>query len=342
MFQVQEEIRQLRLTQAEKRLQLKEAATRRKLQEFKQQLLQSNTAEVSTGFTDRRHGVQSDPHSTVIPYSQSVMHPCSHSTSLKTEKVHYTPPATAPVERQVDGKRKKEQSLQFHNKFGTKPVISSLDHHHKQLSHNASEVATTTVKGNALSVDATSNCEQSVTNASAAHPKSLPCVVTMSTGGFQSTVPRDIQSTSPDAPRPKSLLTNNGDKPITSSLQRNPLPHAARPALNRPPDIAAQKSIQHSPDVPQVEKLFTQKQQTSSQLNVKEPSVLPLKPVHVLGTGQKSGIMLSEEAKETVYMCEVHQQRARVLRIRRCIAAAILIQRTWRKHRKSCLYSGVL
>lgn len=317
------------MTQAEKQLQLKEAATRRKLQEFKQQLLQSHTTQLSTGFIDRPHGVQSETHSTVIPYSQSVINPCSHSTAHETEKVHSTPPATAPVETQVDGKRKREPSLQFH---GTKPVLSSLDHR-KQPSYNALEAPTTTVKWNALSGDAPSNCELSVKDASTAHLKSLSYGETVSANGFHSTVPRDIQSTSPDVPCPKSLLTNNRDKPITS-LQGSPLPLVPRPSPNRPPDISVQKCIQHSPDVPQIEKPFTQKQQTSSQLNVKEPSVLPLKP---LGTGQKSCIMLSEEANERVYMSEVHQQRARVLRIRKCITAAILIQRTWRKHRQSCL-----
>ena len=330
------------MTQAEKQLQLKEAATRRKLQEFKQQLLHSPTTQLSTGFTDRQHGVQSETHSTVIPYSQSVINPCSHSTAHETEKVHYTPPATAPVETQFDGKRKKEPPLQFHNKFGTKPVLSSLDHH-KQSSYNASEAPTTTVKGNILSKAATSNCEQSVTDTTTAHLKFSPCVETVSTNGFHSTVPRDIQSTSPDVPCPNSLLTNNRDNPITS-LQRNPSPLAARPSPNRPQDISVQKCIQHSPNFHQVENLFTQKLQASSQVNIKEPSVsiLSLKPeskVRVLGTGQDSCTVLSEEAKERVYMGEVHQQRARVLRIRRCITAAILIQRTWRKHRQSCLCS---
>ena len=37
--------------------------------------------------------------------------------------------------------------------------------------------------------------------------------------------------------------------------------------------------------------------------------------------------------KETEYMSEVQKQRARVSRIRQCIAAATVIQRAWRQHR---------
>ena len=79
------------MSQAEKLLQLKEAATRRKLQELKQQLLHSNTALVSPGLSDEQHS----PVAT-IPHSQSVIQPYTHSTIPGNDRVHYTPPSTAP------------------------------------------------------------------------------------------------------------------------------------------------------------------------------------------------------------------------------------------------------
>ena len=49
---------------------------------------------------------------------------------------------------------------------------------------------------------------------------------------------------------------------------------------------------------------------------------------------QRPRLTIPEEARETEYMGAVQRQRARVSRIRRCIAAATLIQRAWRKYRE--------
>lgn len=273
MLQVQEEISQLRLAQAERQLQLKEASTRRKLQEFKQQLLHSNTAQLSADLADTQRGVQSEPRSTVIPGSQSVINPCSHFTA---HKLNYTPPATAPVERQAsDGRRHKEASLdvkKINSKLGRRTLFPS--DHLKESSHDGPEVPTTTVDETAITVATTSHCEQPVT------------------------------------------------KPLT---------------YVRPPDITVQKCIQHSSHGPQVEKDHTQNQQISSKLHSKTPKLLPHKlesMVHVLGTGQKTYTMLLEEIKERAYMSEVHQQKERVLKIRKCISAATVIQRAWRRYRQ--------
>ena len=88
VFQVQGEIEQLRVSQAEKLLQLKEAATRRKLQELKQQLLHSNTALVSPGPSDQQHSLV--PRTPTIPHSQSVVQSYPHSTTPGNESMHYT------------------------------------------------------------------------------------------------------------------------------------------------------------------------------------------------------------------------------------------------------------
>ena len=93
MFQVQEDIDQLRVSQVEKQLQLKEAATRRKIQELKQQLLQSpNTTHISpstsppgTGRPSPNHPmVESHTQTHVIPKSQPIKHPHPHSPGSET------------------------------------------------------------------------------------------------------------------------------------------------------------------------------------------------------------------------------------------------------------------
>ena len=53
-------------------------------------------------------------------------------------------------------------------------------------------------------------------------------------------------------------------------------------------------------------------------------------------TRQSSPLRLPEEMKEKEYMSAVEKRRARVSRIRRCIAAATVIQRAWRMHKERC------
>lgn len=47
---------------------------------------------------------------------------------------------------------------------------------------------------------------------------------------------------------------------------------------------------------------------------------------------EKTKVSLPEEYKETAYMSALDRQKARVARVRRCIAAATIIQRWWRTH----------
>ena len=54
---------------------------------------------------------------------------------------------------------------------------------------------------------------------------------------------------------------------------------------------------------------------------------------HITSSPPAEKLTVPVEAKETEYMSEVQKQRARVTRIRKCIAAATAIQRAWRKHR---------
>jgi len=71
----------------------------------------------------------------------------------------------------------------------------------------------------------------------------------------------------------------------------------------------------------------------------------PLNTSQQDNTGTRPRLTLPEEIKETEYMTAIQRQKARVSRIRRCIAAATVIQRAWREYKytmswrpsKSCL-----
>ena len=52
-----------------------------------------------------------------------------------------------------------------------------------------------------------------------------------------------------------------------------------------------------------------------------------------LSTKRTEKLTLPEEMKESEYMTAVQKQKCRVTRIRRCIVAATVIQRAWRRHR---------
>ena len=45
-------------------------------------------------------------------------------------------------------------------------------------------------------------------------------------------------------------------------------------------------------------------------------------------------LVIADDQRETSYMNTIRLQRSRVLKIRRCIAAATLIQRAWRKYKQ--------
>ena len=135
VFQVQGEIEQLRVSQAEKLLQLKEAATRRKLQELKQQLLHSNTALVSPGPSDQQHSSVS--RAPTIPHSQSVIQSYPHSTTPGNERLHYTPPSTAP-QQQTHAKQYSSSPRQTTTEVGRQSL--SLESSTRQENSNQEEL----------------------------------------------------------------------------------------------------------------------------------------------------------------------------------------------------------
>jgi len=62
----------------------------------------------------------------------------------------------------------------------------------------------------------------------------------------------------------------------------------------------------------------------------------PLNTSQQDNTGTRPRLTLPEEIKETEYMTAIQRQKARVSRIRRCIAAATVIQRAWREYKYTC------
>lgn len=129
---MKDEIEQLQVSQIEKQLHLKEMATRKKMQELKQQLQNvSNVATATHSPVSRPDHVlgQSPSHSTTeshtrsrdTPYSHSVIQPYTHSKSPGSGTNHSTPSPTVSHAQKLD---KKESKQNFMKDFDTTNVKS--------------------------------------------------------------------------------------------------------------------------------------------------------------------------------------------------------------------------
>ena len=313
------------MSQAEKQLELKEAATRRKLQELRQQLLQSPTAHPTSPSrpADLQQKTKSHSHSPVspssgIPHSNSVIQTYGHSTTSGGVSVSYKPPATAPQPQ----------------------------HQHTSYSDRQRAI----MERLAQSVDGRRNeQEYSSSQENSIHPNGQDLVTKQSDSPFQlhpqngkETAVKFIQSTDENekfnthAPtmssihaQPNSIKqTDTGKFPFTQNA----------PTHSQNQRDSKQQSIQHSHNTAAHMHHETKSPPTQKEPAFPQPyrhnSREPRKPESEKQAKQQR-MPLPEEVKEREYMSAVQQQRLRVSRIRRCIAAATVIQRVWRLHRQT-------
>ena len=358
---MQQEIERLRLSQAEKQLELKEAATRRRLWELKQQLLQSSTSQTTpppatstttatstataantataarisysqptaqptrnAAFPQSHSPVQSYPHSThsFLPHSQSLIQ--SYGDTVSNRQRHASkPPHTAPQQ---------------------------LKHTLEGTSHMPSESGDWLV----LSVDGRDSA------------RARKCAEEENPADFSSQMkdPKTRLFLQPTHTQDVTHGVNENIGKHTETTQLNPsrtfeaqpsLFHAVAPTESRTvshgEDTSQEghthlHSFKHIPTNSPASQHSPQKDTSSThQKVIPQPNLHSSKKVDDLSPPpeerktqllqKRQRLTLPDEIKETEYMSAVQRQRARVSRIRRCIAAATVIQRAWREHRET-------
>ena len=310
--QVQKEIEQLRVSQAEKQLELKEAATRRKLQELKQQLLESPTPHPPSPShpADLQHKTKSHSHSPVspssgIPHSNSVIQTYGHSTTSGGVSVSYKPPATAPQPQH------QHTSYSDRQRAIMERLAQSVDGRRNEQEYSSSQE--NSIHGQDLVQLHPQDAQETAVK------------FRQSTDENEKLNTYTLAMSSIHAQPSSTKQTDTGKLPFTQNA----------PTHSQNQRDSKQQSIQHSHDTAthhetkwpttQKEPAFSQPYRHNSRESRKPESEKQMK---------QQRMPLPEEVKEREYMSAVQQQRLRVSRIRRCIAAATVIQRAWRLHRQ--------
>ena len=301
-IQVQQQIEKLRISQMEKQLELKEAATKRKLLTLKQQLQNSRITSPPSEMTSPQYVFNKPPATAPVV------------TPAKTEQNSCIPKSESDrLAISVDGKwhtislRRKDES--------SRPIQHTPPQRSDETSSKAQSQSSNTTQSTAGYVDSTTEniTSQSLqTTTQAEFSRRLP-----------SSRPNESQT---QATRLDEHSTNstNMNKPLFSAWQQTPQ------------DICRQ--MDHPPKHKTV---VNQQSNTPEKANddiiYVEHNAEPRPNIVNVNSESRARLTLPEEIKETEYMTALQRQRARVSRIRRCIVAATVIQRTWKiyKHNKT-------
>lgn len=293
----------------EKQLELKEAATRRKLLALKQQL-QAGSSLPSQPPRRQVPGsfpLSADPHSTraherpsrppaTAPGAEKQVQgfdykavPRSESERLGVSvdglRPHWRLPGEDPDEREGTSPRKKELLSST-----TSPQMNA---HHMQQNQGVLQK---------------SGSKEQLMNSQVPKRSSKPAVVVQRPNA--STTQRDANTTGTPPTKPPQEQSKAG----LSEKRGRLTPHNSSEPTKHSPSSHTQVLVVQSTTAP------------TSTSSKSVPLGGPQQP-------SKARLTLPEEVKETEYMTALQRQRARVSRIRRCIVAATVIQRAWRAHR---------
>ena len=356
---MQEQIEKLKVSQIEKQLELKEAATRRKIQALKQQLQGS------------RNVVQSPPAPTSSAGLQpNTMYHSSHVDRLILEPSHMSPNSNnghAQLHSQ-QGVTRPSQSQQlsstvWREKAAVKPPATAPGTVQQgQLNkHSLVEVARSDI-GHTGSVNENRHiCDQHMNKTmQAAHvqlsfiPESQasPSSRANVTGPQQSVVGSLLKMRGKDADLPPSTntdckSTSNSRQLLQVSTTASHRHERTTPNLEAPSKSSGQHATtlnkcaeqphhyRKTNSVEQTNKEYVNQQSNfgTSLRRSQTTEERTLEPFQK-DDSPKPRLTLPEEVKETEYMTAVQRQKVRVSRIRRCIIAATVIQRAWREYKQ--------
>ena len=324
VYQIQKQIENLKLNQAEKELELKEATTRRKLQELKSQLLHSPSTQVTKKSSPVQSAFQYQNQSTWISdgdekgeqYSSSGPNsepePTSHKpvqsvdTSIEdilTQEVHL-------VHRRSQSKtdKKRGSSLQVKGS-GWEELVHSNRERSRAVASTSPESAYSTSSDTDQSSETRSLRDQgrkhNVMELSTSRNASVSS--TLLTGTQSCSTPTEAHFFNLSRP-PIGLSPKNTCSPTFTA-------HSSQHKSSRNKSLLYPRST-NSHSIPLKD---------SSQLQQSPPSSEVL----------KQRLSFPSKLEETDSLSGIQHQRSRVLKIRRCIAAATIIQRAWRQYRQN-------
>ena len=341
LSQVLQQIEKLKVSQMEKQLEFKEAATKRKLLALKQQLQSGSNS--SSHPAPSTSTASSTTAGATPKLQQDVVHNAKMSPSQRDSSTQrqlgtaagMKPPATAPVMQETAKKSVHKQGVP---KSESDRLAVSVDG--RWCTIHVQRTGETGVD------DATEDANKSTAVSQGIPPKSV-----YKQSSFQSLL------TGP--PRPKE---HNQESQKTLHTLREEREHTAKASLT----VGTKSSIPFSnsatstaltllhPNMSEKSlKLETHGENSNSEhvsrqavsglttsdsghsFTQKETSRGNSSNLRSVKAVKNSKLTLPEEIKETEYMSALQRQKARVSRIRRCIAAATVIQRVWREYKQN-------
>ena len=352
---MQEQIEKLKVSQIEKQLELKEAATRRKIQALKQQLQGSRNVVQSPPAPTSSAGLQyhsshvdrlvlepghTSPNSnnghTQLHSQQGVMRPSQSQQLASTvwwEKAAVKPPATAPGTVQQGQLNRHSLVEVARSDIGHTGSVNENQHIRDQHMNKTMPAA---------------HVQPSFIPESQASPSSRANV----TGPQQSVVGSLLKMRGKDADLPPS--TNTDCKSTSNSRQLLQVGTTAShrherttPNLEAPSKSSGQHATtlnkcaeqphhyRKTNSVEQTNKEYVN-QQSDFGTSLRRSQTTEERTLEAFqkDDSPKPRLTLPEEVKETEYMTAVQRQKVRVSRIRRCIIAATVIQRAWREYKQ--------
>lgn len=349
---MQEQIEKLKVSQIEKQLELKEAATRRKIQALKQQLQGSRNVAQSPPAPNSSAGLQPNTtyHSnhvdrlvlepshtsansnnghTQLHSQQGVSRPSQSqhlSSTVWKEKVAVKPPATAPGTVQQGQLNKVEVARSDIGHTRSVNENQNIRDQHMNKTMQAAHVQPSFIPDSQASPSSRAN-----------------------TGPQQSVVGSLLKMRGKDADFPPSTKTDckstsNSRQLLQVSTTASHRHERTTPNLEAPPKSSGQHATAlnkcgeqpgHYRKTNSVEQTNTEyvNQQSKFGRSQTTEERTP-EPLHQRDDGPKPRLTLPEEVKETEYMTAIQRQKVRVSRIRRCIIAATVIQRAWREYKQ--------
>ena len=352
---MQEQIEKLKVSQIEKQLELKEAATRRKIQALKQQLqgsrniiqsppaptplgLQPNTmyhsSHVDRLVLEPSHtSANPDNGQTQLHSQQGVMRPSQSqqlSSTVWREKATVNPPATAPGTVQQAHCNKhilvEVPRSEIGHMTGSVNENRHIHDQHLNKTAHAARVQLSFIPEPQVSQSKFTGPQQSVVGSLLKMQRKDAFLSPSSNADCKSTSnSRQLLQVSTTASRRHEHTTPNFEVPPKSSEQHATTKHkfAEQPRHHTKTNSVEQtnmKCINQSKFGTPLKRLQTTEERTPEPFQG--------------NNGLKPRLTLPEEVKETEYMTAVQRQKVRVSRIRRCIIAATVIQRAWREYKQ--------
>lgn len=345
---MQEQIEKLKVSQIEKQLELKEAATRRKIQALKQQLQGS------------RNVIQSPPVPTPSGLQPNTTYHSSHVDRLVLEPSHTSanPDNGHTQLHSQQGVMRPSQSQQLSKPPATAPGTVQQAHCNK---HSLVEIPRSEIGHMTGSVNENWHIHDQHVNKTAQaarvqpsfihEPQVSPPSQAKFTGPQQSVVGSLLKMQRKDAYLPPSSntdykSTSNSRQLLQVSTTASRRHEHTTPNFEVPPKYSEQHVTTSNKfaEQPCHHRKTNSVEQTNMECVNQSKFGRPLRRSQTTeertpepfqrDNGPKPRLTLPEEVKETEYMTAVQRQKVRVSRIRRCIIAATVIQRAWREYKQ--------